>query len=539
MGESVFRDRRRTNSIVKSKVIILIKKYFIAFVLFFLFPIYVYPASWYMDSSASGTNAGTSWTNAWHGFDHVVWGGAGVVAGDTLYISGGSPSKTYTAAANNMLTVGASGSSGSPITIATGAKSPSPSGHDGTVIFEGGTSYYGLINTNSRTYIIIDGEKSGARNWTLQNTTSGNSEAAAIEADSAHNLIVTYLTIQTVGMGIYATYANALTVSYCSITGVIVDTAIRNIVANSSATEYGLAKYHHNNIQINVNNSTGAGPDGIQSGKSSDIYNNTFSSAVGTVVGAQHPDYVQSAGQYHRIYNNVFRNPIDSSIDVDAGTNWDNVFSNLLVYNNIFTSDSDSSDAASWPSGVRVYNGAYATVDNIIIANNTFVDLRGDGTYSGRPLHITPPASVTLGNNIKIQNNIFYNTGDNNYSVIEIAGSTATAAQWGVDYNLVNAGTHGSTSVIVDGSAYTQSNPRTGTPTFVSYAHTSSSNDYALTSGDTAAKDQGVDLSAYFSTDKLGVTRSGTWDIGAYEYGGTPASISTLTGGTLYGGKLY
>jgi hypothetical protein len=35
---------------------------------------------------------------------------------------------------------------------------------------------------------------------------------------------------------------------------------------------------------------------------------------------------------------------------------------------------------------------------------------------------------------------------------------------------------------------------------------------------DTSAIDKGTSLSTYFTTDKDGKTRTGTWDIGAYEY---------------------
>jgi hypothetical protein len=50
----------------------------------------------------------------------------------------------------------------------------------------------------------------------------------------------------------------------------------------------------------------------------------------------------------------------------------------------------------------------------------------------------------------------------------------------------------------------------------------SASNNYHLSSFDTAAKDAGVNLSGDvnlpFNTDIDGQTRSGTWDIGADEY---------------------
>ena len=53
-------------------------------------------ANWYVDNVASGsTKNGKSWANAWTSFSSVVWGSSGVIAGDTLFISGGSTSKVY------------------------------------------------------------------------------------------------------------------------------------------------------------------------------------------------------------------------------------------------------------------------------------------------------------------------------------------------------------------------------------------------------------------------------------------------------------
>lgn len=48
--------------------------------------------------------------------------------------------------------------------------------------------------------------------------------------------------------------------------------------------------------------------------------------------------------------------------------------------------------------------------------------------------------------------------------------------------------------------------------------------------------DQGTDLSGVFTTDYAGNTRTGTWDIGAYEYGaGLPTSAQgfTISGGSV------
>src|SRR6185312_3179166 len=90
---------------------------------------------WYVDNSlGTGSNNGTSWANAWRTIGAIVWGGSGVVAGDTLYLSGGTTSQSYTGSGSTtILTVGASGSFGAPITISGGIDS----GHDGTVIIDG------------------------------------------------------------------------------------------------------------------------------------------------------------------------------------------------------------------------------------------------------------------------------------------------------------------------------------------------------------------------------------------------------------------
>src|SRR6185436_3083142 len=71
--------------------------------------------TWYVDSTAIGSaNRGTNWANAWTNLNSIFWGGGGVQAGDTLYISGGNSAKIYT----NEWIVGASGTASHPIRIA-------------------------------------------------------------------------------------------------------------------------------------------------------------------------------------------------------------------------------------------------------------------------------------------------------------------------------------------------------------------------------------------------------------------------------------
>jgi parallel beta-helix repeat protein len=83
--------------------------------------------------STTGNNAdGRSWGTAWNGLNQVNW--SIIQPGDTIYISGGPTGATYAGG----IQISKNGTASAYITIDTGANSPSPAGHDGTVIFEGG-----------------------------------------------------------------------------------------------------------------------------------------------------------------------------------------------------------------------------------------------------------------------------------------------------------------------------------------------------------------------------------------------------------------
>ena len=138
--------------------------------------------SWYVDNAATGANNGTSWQNAWRSPANVVWGASGVKAGDTLYISGGSTSKTYLADRNNFLNVGASGTAHSRITIRVGQEV----GHNGQVIFDAGGVYSGLIRAAD--YVTVDGEVNGQRRLKLYNINL-NDNYCAMDASSVDPII--------------------------------------------------------------------------------------------------------------------------------------------------------------------------------------------------------------------------------------------------------------------------------------------------------------------------------------------------------------
>jgi len=118
-------------------------------------------ALWYVDNSVGSSGAGTSWGAAWKDFNNIVW--SSVAAGDTIYISGGTTSQTYSSVT---LTIGKSGTAGNLITIDSGINAPVSK--PGTVIIDGLTSMTfaaggAIVDNGGFTYLVI-------QNLTLQNT---------------------------------------------------------------------------------------------------------------------------------------------------------------------------------------------------------------------------------------------------------------------------------------------------------------------------------------------------------------------------------
>lgn len=121
--------------------------YFI--ILIILSSIQLFATNWYVDNTASGSNNGTSWTNAWQSLADINW--ASISAGDNIYISGGSSGKVYA----EQLAPECIGTAVNYISILPGKYSPSPSGHNGKV-----TIKYVLIDEYAGTiakYVRIKG----------------------------------------------------------------------------------------------------------------------------------------------------------------------------------------------------------------------------------------------------------------------------------------------------------------------------------------------------------------------------------------------
>jgi len=453
-----------------------------------------YGASWYVDNAAAGAGTGRSWTDAWTSFANVRWGSAGVTAGDTLYISGGSSGKTYTQSLN----VGAGGQAGNLLNIRVGQDA----GHNGNVVFSNAS-----INCSDYQYLHISGQYQSSTNLYFNGITSGTEYTTAIGGSGGGHL-VEYVIVNNTMSGI--AFGNSLTVATtirnCAIYGVYGKRGI-SLRGETSLSQWD--KYVIQNCYVQGISSGAAGPDLIHINAGATVASNYFTYLAGTPKTDEHPDMIQAMGpKYVKVCNNIFDSPTDSCVDVDfwfGGS--DRTLLNFYVYNNVVKSTKGSSKG--W-QGFRIYNssGGIDRIQGLKIFNNTMTDL------DNRTIGVFYTGGATVVSDCEIKNNILANT-----TGISIEASTGyTAADWNVDYNVIAAGASGSSSLVVDGAPYAQAHGSRTMPAFASYTPNAPGNDLRLSQSDVVARSAGANLSGYTQTDILGTVRSpsAAWDIGAY-----------------------
>lgn len=246
-------------------------------------------ADWYLDNAASGANNGTSWNNAWQDASDVVWGAAGVNAGDTLWISGGTTSKTYTIGVNSWLSVGASGTSHvNRITVRIGQTA----GHNGIAVFDLQHLYKNAFQSYAKNYVTFDGEYNGARHFHITNgltlgATNGDSGATLARfyggSGTGKYLIVKGIEAEHCDNG-FSIGENTdpdgegpevgIEISNFYLHNIMWETGISANFSVAANTHFDCHKIHDGIISVNYL-ATGA-PDGIQGGNGLSIYNVVF-----------------------------------------------------------------------------------------------------------------------------------------------------------------------------------------------------------------------------------------------------------------------
>ena len=205
-------------------------------------PAAILAADFYVDKDANGSNNGGSWTDAWESFADINWGSVG--AGDTIYISGGSSSKTY----SETLWVGADGASGNPLVITPGTDP----GHDGDVVLDG-------LNSLSHGIDIVNDDWVVVRGFKLRDFTSGGQ--GAIHVSYVTGSVVEDNEIKiTSRAGVFVQESTSITVRRNRMNSPThVDAQTDGIYSQRNTGNL----YEHNHIVIS-NGETGGHDDGIQ-----------------------------------------------------------------------------------------------------------------------------------------------------------------------------------------------------------------------------------------------------------------------------------
>ncbi len=292
---------------------------------------------------------------------------------------------------------------------------------------------------------------------------------------------------------------------------------------NASAGAFDNNLIYGNYLEPMVNPGIG-GPDGIQGASGLSIYNNTIKEITSSVIttSQQHPDMMQITGDYINVYSNDFINVGDSVFDYDAYAN--GTPHDIWIYDNTFRI---VTAIDPYPEYFRMYcsSGNIASITNVKLMNNTFIDNNDDSTNIRMDTFRGNPTAT----GVEIKNNIWYNAGRGTstpaFSIDDSTGFASSSFSFDANVYYQSSGT---TSLRIRGIVYSapswimvnESHGTTAQPVFVSYSANNINNDLHLKSGDKVAIDHGISLASYFTTDKDSIVRPQgvAWDMGAYEY---------------------
>ena len=436
-----------------------------------------YGTNHYVDKNASGSNNGSSWSNAWESFGAINW--SNVNPGDTVWISGGTDSIVY----NETLTLSKSGTSGQPIVVARS----NSAGHNGEVIIDAGGIRDLCIDPNAD-YVTVSGFRCRGA------VGSGDAGNGVINVLSQN-----YVTIENCSIyvslthgGIYSKYSDHLTVRGCEITtssytdvqtdGMFIQHASnlmiehnRIIISNGNLTP------HCDVMQLDDND------NGIVRYNYLEQDNNKTTNAQGIYIS-------NGSGGKWEVYGNIL-------VSHDGHNNGMIILGSgdatayLLAYNNTLVGGNNENGQ------IRIVNcdGVGSQIKNNIVVS----------THSGGSL-ITAPSTVDRSN---IVNNILWN-GSTGSNIISYGGNYYTRTSW------INSG---GSSTIKDIN-----------PMFINPGN----KDFRLQNGSEGI-DNGNNLNSPYNQDIMGITRpqGQNYDMGAYEYtNGNPNPDTTppeVTGAEL------
>ncbi|HRY27712.1 MAG TPA: right-handed parallel beta-helix repeat-containing protein [Candidatus Moranbacteria bacterium] len=468
-------------------------------------------ATYYSDfSTGADSNSGTSIGAPWKYAPGMSgWSGSATLSsGDVVVLKGGE-TWTFTSTTANLWTIPVSG-----ITIQGGQRLETPWGTDYPVLDGAGATVNRKgINFSGRSNITIDGIK--IQNTVIAETDSGDGIYAVATSVAMSNIEIKNCYLSKTGdHGISIQYGTNSTGSNIRIHRNTFLNSCQGVTSYIDSTAVVSGYYVYNNdFQGPGNSVSGLHCDGIMLGSACadantcldtiEIYNNKFSG-----------DWVRDATGLINLQNGTAPQPTN---DYYGGKQ-------VKIYNNQLAADTDG----MMPGLIAIYS----KWDDVKIYNNTF-----GGYNAGVDPRLTGIMINDNATNIDIKNNIFSGLNPDNNQAISGKSGTYTS-----DYNffstdILRLNIQGSPDCRTSASCLsqfgTEEHSAEGDPKFATSPNgTVGVGDWTIQS-DSPAINIGTDLSEYFTTDILGATRSGAWDIGAYEYVGVsdivaPASPSGL-----------
>ena len=483
MDTGVARLNRRGSVVVFDDYVHLdMKKACFFSLVFALASVQMFGANFYVRKGATGSNNGTSWTNAWNEMNQINF--SAVSCGDTIWLGGGA---TYT----TELDINKACSSGSPLTIQsvlvtdtvpTAAPGYSSALLGKVILLNGG------VDLVAGSYVTLSG-RSG--------TPTGNNFGISVQCNNSG------------GSGGCNAFGGAdggnisnMTVSYVEMYGP--PCVLSENCGGGGASGFNVAPSNNNVTAIMLDH------DWIHQWGEAIRTSNWINCIIQYTDidtthndGQQHEDVMYNYAQTNLTmrYNRIWNSPNDGIFFDFGGTN------GFYFYGNTY-----------YHSGGEyiVFKSGYSNATNVYIYNNDF-ESDGNGDYNYGWLDFGGASSSSGA----MQNNVFENVASN-------GGETGNPPN--ADYNAYSVSDYkdgGSHSFLYSPGTEFVNEPDAGAPL---------SADFHLTSSGSTTFGKGVAVAAPYNLDPDSTTRGGTngsWSVGAYQYHGSttaPAPPVNLTG---------
>lgn len=317
---------------------------------------------YYVDNAATGNATGTNWANAFPDAGGIPW--SQLVAGDVVYISGGTSGKSYT----NIFVSYGGGSYGNPIVIKTATNSP----HNGRV-----TIYGGMYWRSS--YVTVDGSSNAAVTYFNAESVPNNINLTIVGLATADPVMQPVVCVGAVGKWMEITGGGSPISGEGDGDGLLAQPT--SIGPTNSEFAY---LWIHDNFGHIIRQGRGDGYAASASGITfhhilgEDCHNN-FVMGQGwygmhdcllrnwKAPGVAHPDALQGGFQDTRIWNNRFMNwaPSGQGFYPDFGGSMTNTF----LINNVFACQNQDSQYA--PSADNIYIVNQWIIGNTLYGSNT------------------------------------------------------------------------------------------------------------------------------------------------------------------------